>query len=49
VTGGVEPEEESLRTWFSAGVTAVGIGSQLFQKNYLPKKIFKLWLKKFQQ
>lgn len=30
VTGGVEPTAESLNAWFSAGVTAVGIGSQLF-------------------
>ncbi|GAB3756195.1 beta/alpha barrel domain-containing protein [Spirosoma pomorum] len=30
VTGGVEPNAESLTTWFKAGVTAVGIGSQLF-------------------
>ena len=30
VTGGVEPTSESLNSWFRAGVTAVGIGSQLF-------------------
>ena len=30
VTGGVEPTNESLTAWFRAGVTAVGIGSQLF-------------------
>lgn len=30
VTGGVEPTSESLNAWFNAGVTAVGIGSQLF-------------------
>ncbi len=30
VTGGVEPTADSLTTWFRAGVTAVGIGSQLF-------------------
>lgn len=30
VTGGVEPTSESLNAWFKAGVTAVGIGSQLF-------------------
>lgn len=28
-TGGVEPTEENLRQWFSAGVTCVGMGSQL--------------------
>jgi 2-dehydro-3-deoxyphosphogluconate aldolase/(4S)-4-hydroxy-2-oxoglutarate aldolase len=30
VTGGVEPTIDSLSAWFRAGVTAVGIGSQLF-------------------
>lgn len=29
-TGGVEPTEESLRAWFKAGVTCVGMGSNLF-------------------
>ena len=28
-TGGVEPTEESLRQWFSAGVTCVGMGTTL--------------------
>jgi 2-dehydro-3-deoxyphosphogluconate aldolase/(4S)-4-hydroxy-2-oxoglutarate aldolase len=28
-TGGVDPTEESLRAWFSAGVCCVGIGSKL--------------------
>lgn len=40
VTGGVEPEEENLRSWFNAGVTCVGIGSQLFPKDLLAKKDF---------
>ncbi len=40
VTGGVEPEEESLRSWFKAGVTCVGIGSQLFPKDLLARKDF---------
>ncbi|WP_276090099.1 bifunctional 4-hydroxy-2-oxoglutarate aldolase/2-dehydro-3-deoxy-phosphogluconate aldolase [Pedobacter sp. JY14-1] len=31
-TGGVSPDEESIRTWFKAGVTAVGLGSKLFQR-----------------
>lgn len=30
VTGGVEPTEENLRAWFSAGVYCVGMGSKLF-------------------
>lgn len=33
VTGGVEPTADSLKTWFGAGVTAVGLGSQLFTGN----------------
>jgi len=31
-TGAVEPTEENLSKWFKAGVTAVGMGSQLFPK-----------------
>ncbi|MCC3158055.1 bifunctional 4-hydroxy-2-oxoglutarate aldolase/2-dehydro-3-deoxy-phosphogluconate aldolase [Hymenobacter sp. 15J16-1T3B] len=31
VTGGVEPTTESLGAWFGAGVSAVGMGSQLFK------------------
>ncbi len=31
-TGGVSPDEESLRNWFTAGVVCVGIGSQLITK-----------------
>ena len=30
VTGGVKPEETNLRGWFDAGVTCVGMGSNLF-------------------
>lgn len=30
VTGGVEPTEENLRSWFRAGVFCVGMGSKLF-------------------
>lgn len=46
VTGGVEPEEESLRSWFRAGVTCVGIGSQLFPKDLLARKDFEGLAKK---
>lgn len=42
VTGGVEPEEENLRKWFNAGVSCVGIGSQLFPKQALQNKDFKI-------
>ncbi len=33
VTGGVEPTQENLSSWFSAGVFAVGMGSKLFPKD----------------
>lgn len=35
VTGGVSPTKESLFSWFSAGVAAVGMGSMLFKKEWL--------------
>lgn len=31
-TGGVDPTEESISSWFDAGVSAVGLGSKLFAK-----------------
>jgi len=34
-TGGVEPTTENLSAWFKAGVTAVGMGSQLVRKNWI--------------
>lgn len=30
VTGGVKPERDNLEAWFNAGVTCVGMGSNLF-------------------
>ncbi|MCX6215031.1 bifunctional 4-hydroxy-2-oxoglutarate aldolase/2-dehydro-3-deoxy-phosphogluconate aldolase [Spirosoma sp.] len=40
VTGGVEPTTDSLTAWFQAGVTAVGIGSQLFSgQNLTPEAL----------
>lgn len=38
VTGGVTPTEENLSKWFSAGVTAVGMGSNLFPKDVIAAK-----------
>jgi 2-dehydro-3-deoxyphosphogluconate aldolase/(4S)-4-hydroxy-2-oxoglutarate aldolase len=35
VTGGVKPEEANLKTWFDAGVTCVGMGSNLFPAEML--------------
>lgn len=38
VTGGVTPTEENLSKWFSAGVTCVGMGSNLFPKEVVAAK-----------
>jgi len=35
VTGGVSPTSESISSWFNAGVSAVGMGSMLFKKEWL--------------
>lgn len=40
VTGGVEPNRDSLQKWFGAGVLAVGMGSQLFPKDVLQNHAF---------
>ncbi|WP_346860537.1 bifunctional 4-hydroxy-2-oxoglutarate aldolase/2-dehydro-3-deoxy-phosphogluconate aldolase [uncultured Draconibacterium sp.] len=37
-TGGVTPTEDNLKGWFDAGVTCVGMGSQLFPKDVLENK-----------
>ena len=37
-TGGVSPDESNLKKWFDAGVTCVGMGSQLFPKEVLAEK-----------
>ncbi len=37
-TGGVSTEEENLRGWFNAGVTCVGMGSQLISKEVLANR-----------
>lgn len=38
VTGGVEPTEENLTKWIDAGVTCVGMGSNLFPKEVIASK-----------
>ncbi len=38
VTGGVEPTEENLTSWFKAGVYCVGMGSKLFPKETIAKQ-----------
>ena len=37
-TGGVTPTEENLKAWFDAGVTCVGMGSQLISKDIIANK-----------
>jgi 2-dehydro-3-deoxyphosphogluconate aldolase/(4S)-4-hydroxy-2-oxoglutarate aldolase len=37
-TGGVSPTEDNLKQWFGAGVTCVGMGSQLFPNKVLAEK-----------
>lgn len=39
-TGGVSPSEENLKGWFDAGVTCVGMGSQLISKEILTSRDF---------
>ncbi len=41
-TGGVSPEEGNLRGWFGAGVTCVGMGSQLISGDILKNRSFDL-------
>jgi 2-dehydro-3-deoxyphosphogluconate aldolase / (4S)-4-hydroxy-2-oxoglutarate aldolase len=38
VTGGVEPTEENLTAWIKAGVTCVGMGSNLFPADVITAK-----------
>lgn len=39
-TGGVSPDEENLKGWFSAGVTCVGMGSKLISKELIANEDF---------
>jgi 2-dehydro-3-deoxyphosphogluconate aldolase/(4S)-4-hydroxy-2-oxoglutarate aldolase len=41
VTGGVEPTEQNIGTWFKAGVVGVGLGSKLITKDILADKNYK--------
>lgn len=41
-TGGVEPTEPNLSEWFKAGVFCVGMGSQLFKKEWIKNRQFDL-------
>ncbi|MCB0473389.1 MAG: bifunctional 4-hydroxy-2-oxoglutarate aldolase/2-dehydro-3-deoxy-phosphogluconate aldolase, partial [Flavobacteriaceae bacterium] len=48
-TGGVSPTEENLEAWFDAGVTCVGMGSQLISKEILANKDFEGLTKKVKE
>ncbi|MBN3581557.1 bifunctional 4-hydroxy-2-oxoglutarate aldolase/2-dehydro-3-deoxy-phosphogluconate aldolase [Algoriphagus aestuarii] len=39
-TGGVEPTQQNLSAWYNAGVTCVGMGSQLFKKDWVEEKAY---------
>jgi 2-dehydro-3-deoxyphosphogluconate aldolase/(4S)-4-hydroxy-2-oxoglutarate aldolase len=39
-TGGVEPEEQNLKSWFDAGVSAVGMGSKLLKTSVIEENNF---------
>lgn len=39
-TGGVAPTKENLQSWFSAGVTCVGMGSKLITKAIVESRTF---------
>ena len=39
-TGGVQATEDNLREWFDAGVTCVGMGSNLIKREFLVKQDF---------
>jgi 2-dehydro-3-deoxyphosphogluconate aldolase/(4S)-4-hydroxy-2-oxoglutarate aldolase len=41
-SGGVEPTEENLRSWFEAGAFAVGMGSQLISKEIIENNQYDL-------
>lgn len=42
VTGGVKPEEANLKAWFDAGVTCVGMGSNLFPADAIKNQDWKV-------
>ncbi|WP_348797111.1 bifunctional 4-hydroxy-2-oxoglutarate aldolase/2-dehydro-3-deoxy-phosphogluconate aldolase [Flavobacterium adhaerens] len=48
-TGGVTPSEENLKSWFSAGVTCVGMGSQLITKEIIANKDYEGLTKKVKE
>lgn len=41
-TGGVTPARDNLEKWFDAGVTCVGMGSQMISKDILKSQEFEV-------
>jgi 2-dehydro-3-deoxyphosphogluconate aldolase / (4S)-4-hydroxy-2-oxoglutarate aldolase len=41
-TGGVTPDEDNLKAWFKAGVTCVGMGSQLISNDIIKDRNYPL-------
>jgi 2-dehydro-3-deoxyphosphogluconate aldolase / (4S)-4-hydroxy-2-oxoglutarate aldolase len=41
-TGGVTPDEDNLKAWFKAGVTCVGMGSQLISNDIITDRNYPL-------
>jgi 2-dehydro-3-deoxyphosphogluconate aldolase/(4S)-4-hydroxy-2-oxoglutarate aldolase len=39
-TGGVNTSKENLKSWFDAGVTCVGLGSQLISNQVIEQRDF---------
>ncbi|MGM5469980.1 bifunctional 4-hydroxy-2-oxoglutarate aldolase/2-dehydro-3-deoxy-phosphogluconate aldolase [Flavobacteriaceae bacterium LMO-SS05] len=48
-TGGVSPTKENLKEWFDAGVTCVGMGSQLISKDIIANKDYQKLEKRVKQ
>ncbi|MDP4151545.1 MAG: bifunctional 4-hydroxy-2-oxoglutarate aldolase/2-dehydro-3-deoxy-phosphogluconate aldolase [Bacteroidota bacterium] len=48
-TGGVELDQENIRNWFKAGVSAVGMGSKLITKDVLKSRQFDVLYKNAQK
>lgn len=48
-TGGVDTSESNLKGWFNAGVTCVGMGSNLFPKDIIEKGDFKALTQKVKE
>jgi len=49
ITGGVEPNEKSISSWFKAGAACLGMGSQLFTREILEQKNWPLLKQKIEE